>query len=202
MPKRDESHMAAVRQQILNAARAVFERKGVADAVMADVATEAGLSVGSIYVHFRSKEEVLKQLIEQADSNAPLFDACASAPELLGLVESLLKYQDQAGTAGQAARTALEVATFARRNADVQAIVARNFEALREALLAAVQRVAAGCGRTDKAGAAAIGESLLSLLVAAQSQMLIGVPTCTDAKIKSARWLVAVLHGAPVRAKR
>ncbi len=202
MPKRDESHMAAVRQQILNAARAVFERKGVADAVIADVAAEAGLSVGSIYVHFRSKEDVLRTLIEQVDSNAPLFEACQSAPELLRLVESLLKYQDQASSAGQAARTALEVATFARRNADVQAIVSANFEDLRAALLDAVQRVARLGGAIDKPGAQAIGESLLSLLVAAQAQMLIGVSTGTDAKIKSARWLVAILHGAPVRARR
>ena len=157
--------------------------------------------MGSIYVHFRSKEDVLKQLIEQVDTNAAPFEACQTAGELLGLVESLLKYQDQASTAGQAARTALEVATFARHNPDVQAIVARNFEALRGAVLDAVQRVAI-TGQVDKTGAHAIGESLLSLLVSAQSQMLIGVPTHTEAKIKSARWLVTMLHGAPVRVKR
>lgn len=202
MPKRDESHMAGVRKQILDAAHAVFERKGVAETSIADVASEAGLSVGSIYVHFRSKEEVLTRLIEQIDTNAGPFQACQTAGELLGLVESLLKSQDQADTAGQAARTALEVATFARRNADVQSVVSRNFETLREAVLDAVQRVAILGGQVDKATALAIGENLLSLLVAAQSQMLIGVPTYTDAKLKSARWLVTMLHGAPVRVKR
>src|ERR1700754_3741050 len=109
MPKRDESHMAAVRPQILDAARTVFDRKGVAAAAMSDVAAEAGLSVGSIYVHFRSKEEVLKKLIEQAESNAPHFEACRSAPELLRLIETVLKNQDSAGTQGQASLTALEV---------------------------------------------------------------------------------------------
>jgi len=202
MPKRDENHMAGVRKQILDAAHAVFERKGVAEASISDVASEAGLAVGSIYVHFRSKEDMLKKLIEQVDTNVVPFEACQTAGELLGLVESLLKYQDHASTAGQGARTALEVATFARRNPDVQAIVARNFEALRGAVLDAVQRVASLTNQVDKAGAHTIGESLLSLLVAAQSQMLIGVPTYTEAKIKSARWLVTMLHGAPVRVKR
>ena len=48
----------------------------------------------------------------------------------------------------------------------------------------------------------AIGESMLALLVAAQAQMLIGVPTNAEAKLKAARLLVKLLHGAPVRVKR
>lgn len=199
MPKRDESHMAAVRQQILDAARTVFDRKGVADAVISDVAQEAGLSVGSIYVHFRSKEDVLKKLIEQADTNVTPFEACRSAAELLGVVETILKAQDGASRANQ---TALEVATIARRNPEIQAIVAGNFALLRAAVLDAVARLGAANALLDKAALRAIGEGLLSLLVAAQAEALIGVPPQTEGKIKTARWMVAVLHGAPVKPRR
>ncbi|HEU6454797.1 MAG TPA: TetR family transcriptional regulator [Roseateles sp.] len=199
MPKRDESHMAAVRQQILDAARAVFEQKGVADAVMSDVATAAGLSVGSIYVHFRSKEDVLKKLIEQADTNVGPFEVCQSAAELLGVVDTILKAQDGSSRANQ---TALEVAAIARRNPEIQALVAHNFSLLRAAVLDAAARLGAGNKALDKPALRAIGEGLLSVLVSTQAEALIGVPPHTEGKLKTARWLVEMLHGGPVKPKR
>ncbi len=202
MPKRDENHMAAVRQQILDAARAVFEHKGVADASMNDVSTQAGLSVGSIYVHFRSKEDVLLQLIETANVNATPFDECQSAADMLALVERLLKLQERPDAANQAARTALEVAAITRRNPEVQAVVSKNFKNLRRAVLDAVARIASEAGHLEKPEVLAIGESLLSLLISAQAQMLIGVPTNTEAKMKSARLMIRMLHGAPLKPKR
>lgn len=202
MPKRDEAHMAAVRQQILAAARVVFERKGVAEASMSDVSTQAGLSVGSIYVHFRSKEDVLLQLIEAAEVNAAPFEACSSAGELLGLVESSLKLQERPDATNQVARTALEIAAITRRNPDVQAVVSKNFKNLRRALLETVVRIGKEANHLDESDMLAVGESILSLLVSAQAQMLIGVPTNTEAKMKAARLLIKLLHGAPVRVKR
>ena len=202
MPKRDEAHMAAVRQQILAAARVVFERKGVADASMSDVSTQAGLSVGSIYVHFRSKEDVLLQLIEAAEVNAAPFEACSSAGELLGLVESSLKLQERPDATNQVARTALEIAAITRRNPDVQAVVSKNFKNLRRALLETVVRIGKEANHLEESDMLAVGESILSLLVSAQAQMLIGVPTNTEAKMKAARLLIKLLHGAPVRVKR
>ncbi|RIX77232.1 TetR/AcrR family transcriptional regulator [Acidovorax cavernicola] len=202
MPKRDEAHMAAVRQQILAAARVVFERKGVAEASMSDVSTQAGLSVGSIYVHFRSKEDVLLQLIEAAEVNAAPFEACSSAGELLGLVESSLKLQERPDATNQVARTALEIAAITRRNPDVQAVVSKNFKNLRRALLETVVRIGKEANHLEESDMLAVGESILSLLVSAQAQMLIGVPTNTEAKMKAARLLIRLLHGAPVRVKR
>lgn len=194
--------MAAVRQQILAAARVVFERKGVAEASMSDVSTQAGLSVGSIYVHFRSKEDVLLQLIETAEVNAAPFEACSSAGELLGLVESSLKLQERPDATNQVARTALEIAAITRRNPDVQAVVSKNFKNLRRALLETVVRIGKEANHLDESDMLAVGESILSLLVSAQAQMLIGVPTNTEAKMKAARLLIKLLHGAPVRVKR
>jgi AcrR family transcriptional regulator len=47
------------RQLIERAASLVFARKGLAAASVADIATEAGFSPGSIYNYFSSKEELL-----------------------------------------------------------------------------------------------------------------------------------------------
>lgn len=194
--------MAAVRQQILGAARTVFERKGLYEASMSDVSTEAGLSVGSLYVHFRSKEAILLALIETADVRGTPFAACTNAGELLGLVEAVLLRQDGTDSANQATSTALEVAAIARRSAEVKAMVVKNYELLRSNVMDAVVRVGSAAGKLDKAEMLAVGESLLCLLIAAQSQTLIGVPTACDAKVKAARMLVTMLHGAPVRVKR
>ena len=197
MPKRDPSHMAAVRQQILTAARAVFERKGLYEASVSDVSKEAGLSVGSLYVHFRSKEAILVALIETADVNSVPLAACNNSADLLAFVIALLQQQEVPDTAGQAARTSLEVAAIARRSPDVQAVVIKNFEQLRASLYDAVVRVSDQAALAKLDLVHAVAESLLSLLISAQSQMLIGVPVSTPAKIAAARMLITHLHAAP-----
>ena len=46
----------ALRNTILQAARAVFAEKGYADARMNDIAKRAGIAVGTIYLYFKNKE--------------------------------------------------------------------------------------------------------------------------------------------------
>ena len=59
MPRVSEAHLAARRQQILDAARVCFTRNGFHATSMQDVIAEAGLSVGAVYRYFRSKEELV-----------------------------------------------------------------------------------------------------------------------------------------------
>jgi AcrR family transcriptional regulator len=50
---------------ILAAARAVFARKGFSAALVDDIAEEAGIAKGTVYLYFRSKEEIyLAALLE------------------------------------------------------------------------------------------------------------------------------------------
>ena len=58
MPRMTKAREAAVRQRILKAGIAVFERHGFASASMTAIAAEAGLSAGGLYTHFASKEEL------------------------------------------------------------------------------------------------------------------------------------------------
>ncbi len=51
--------------QILNAAMKVFNRKGLADARMEDIAKEAELSVGGVYWYYKSKDEVVFAILDQ-----------------------------------------------------------------------------------------------------------------------------------------
>ncbi|TAL34421.1 MAG: TetR/AcrR family transcriptional regulator [Spirochaetes bacterium] len=53
------------RGQILNAARTLMFEKGIASATMQRIATLGGMSVGTIYLYFESKEEVFAALQEE-----------------------------------------------------------------------------------------------------------------------------------------
>lgn len=54
------------RNDIIDAAEAVFSRKGVDKATMADVATEARLSRGLIYFYFKDKDDLYLAIMKRA----------------------------------------------------------------------------------------------------------------------------------------
>jgi TetR/AcrR family transcriptional regulator, repressor for uid operon len=51
-------------RQILQAAAACFGRRGFHQATMQDICSEVGLSPGSVYRYFRSKEDLIAALVE------------------------------------------------------------------------------------------------------------------------------------------
>jgi TetR/AcrR family fatty acid metabolism transcriptional regulator len=63
--ERKEIITARRQKQILNAALAVFARKGFGEATVADVAQEAGTSVGTIYNYYKDKQDLLLSLVTQ-----------------------------------------------------------------------------------------------------------------------------------------
>jgi len=54
----DQSVTERKRNAILDAARTVFSRQGYAGAAVGDVASEAGIAKGTLYLYFKSKEEL------------------------------------------------------------------------------------------------------------------------------------------------
>ncbi|MCA9934082.1 MAG: TetR/AcrR family transcriptional regulator [Anaerolineales bacterium] len=51
--------------QIIEAAAAVFARKGFYQASMDDIVQESGLSKGGLYWHFKSKDDIITAVLEQ-----------------------------------------------------------------------------------------------------------------------------------------
>ena len=51
-------------KQILDAALAVFSRKGYGEATIPDIAREAGVAVGTIYNYYESKRDLLVSLVD------------------------------------------------------------------------------------------------------------------------------------------
>ena len=54
------------RSLILEAARVVFEREGLARANIRQIAAQAGYTPGAIYFHYASKEEIYAELLAQS----------------------------------------------------------------------------------------------------------------------------------------
>src|SRR4051812_10415881 len=89
---------------ILQAARAVFARQGYANTVVDDIAAQAGIAKGTLYLYFPSKEQIyLAAVLEDArkldaDSRAAM-SAAESWQEKLGAylrvrVEYFERHQD------------------------------------------------------------------------------------------------------------
>jgi AcrR family transcriptional regulator len=62
------------RARLIAAAKEIFERDGFLDARISDIAEKAGLSHGSFYHYFESKEEVFREVVAEMDErlSAPM----------------------------------------------------------------------------------------------------------------------------------
>ena len=74
----------ATRARLVEAAKAVFEEDGFLEARISDIAERAGLSHGSFYHYFDSKEQVFREVAEaqEASLTAPAPDEAPPTDEL------------------------------------------------------------------------------------------------------------------------
>lgn len=94
------------RARLVEAAKEIFEEQGFLDARVSDIAERAGMSHGSFYHYFDSKEQVFREVAEAADERqeASLADVVltrssrATPPERLrdALRQYLERYRDDA----------------------------------------------------------------------------------------------------------
>lgn len=108
------------RERLLEAAKVVFERDGFLDARVADISEQAGLSHGSFYYYFDSKEQIFREVAASLDERlgAPLgevvfdpssplspgerlreaihrhFESYRDEAAILGLVEEVSRYDE------------------------------------------------------------------------------------------------------------
>src|SRR5215210_6178023 len=110
---------AQTRARLVEAAKAVFEDDGFLEARISDIAERAGLSHGSFYHYFDSKEQVFREVAEMVDDelSAPLgnvilaasgpppeerlrealrqhFESYRAEAKIMGLIEQVARYDD------------------------------------------------------------------------------------------------------------
>ena len=98
-PKRSDVFKAGRRESILEAAMRLFVAQGYDRTTMREIAAEAGVSTGAIYVYFQTKAEMLQSLCaeETALERAELLEAIRSAapgddPIAVGLGAAFRRY--------------------------------------------------------------------------------------------------------------
>ena len=91
-PKVSPEYMLARQREILDAATAVFSKKGFHAATLDDIAAEAGISKGSIYIHFESKEAIVDGLSQQWQRiDDEVFDAAEAMPRAIDGIAHVVK---------------------------------------------------------------------------------------------------------------
>jgi TetR/AcrR family transcriptional repressor of uid operon len=80
----------ARQRQILEAAAACFGRRGFHQATMHDICSEVGLSPGSVYRYFRSKEELIAALVEvDRAKHIARIEAVRHQPDIYAALQTL-----------------------------------------------------------------------------------------------------------------
>src|SRR3982074_2100546 len=84
-------------QQIIEAAVRVFARQGYFNSRVSDIAREAGIAAGTIYLYFKTKEDILITLFREkmAAFEASLRRAIAGEPDAVAKVRRLVQLHFQ-----------------------------------------------------------------------------------------------------------
>ena len=126
MPKVDQEHLDARRQQIVDAARRRFASHGFARTSIADIVTESGLSTGAIYRYFESKDDIV---VAVCDQGADAFPAALGFEAINGFLEHVRILAREQGHA----RLVAQIYAEAALSPALAAIVQRQLAAMRAA---------------------------------------------------------------------
>jgi AcrR family transcriptional regulator len=90
MPKLDEETQRARQENILNAAERCFSGQGFHSTSMQDICREAGISPGTLYLYFRSKEDLIEAIcLRERAAFAQALTAIADAPDFMAALRQL-----------------------------------------------------------------------------------------------------------------
>lgn len=130
------------RAQILEAAEACALRAGFHGASMAEIAKQAGLSVGQIYRYFENKAAIIAGIARRdRDEFSGLFDALEHSDDLLGGLSNLIIDAVRAFAGSKHAVLMVETVAETARNEEVARMVRLTDAEERQRLLDTVARL-------------------------------------------------------------
>ncbi|QNE18024.1 TetR family transcriptional regulator [Kribbella qitaiheensis] len=154
MPKVTVEHRTARHDQIVSAARRCAIEQGFHKTTMADVIRESGLSAGAVYGYFKSKDELVSAIADQALSSVDeLFEGILASDQpltplaaLRATLEHVVEIAEQPG--GDVTRVALQAWAEAMHNDAIAGIAREKYSLLRHKF-AEVARRAQADGTVD-----------------------------------------------------
>ncbi|MDW5326403.1 TetR/AcrR family transcriptional regulator [Plantactinospora sp. KLBMP9567] len=168
MPRVSDEHLAARRQQILDAARRCFLRNGFHATSMQDVIAEAGLSVGAVYRYFGSKQDLVTSIAESVlDGADQLFATLAATEPPLPLVEALdraLQFVESQTRQDGVFPLAIQVWSESLRDPALAESVARLYAGFRSNFVVLARRAQQAGELPADADVEAVGAALFGLI--------------------------------------
>jgi AcrR family transcriptional regulator len=144
MPKISQAHRDARRQQILDAALRCFSRDGFHNTTTADIVRESGVSQGTLYLYFATKDDIVVALADDRHQGEAFLNALAQREQ--DPVLGLLLLIDQHGK-GLRDRHRLELRRVgvqgwgeALRNPRIRQSVVEGTSMVREAIAGLIER--------------------------------------------------------------
>jgi AcrR family transcriptional regulator len=134
---------AETRQRLLDAAAVVFGRDGFEGARVAQIAEEAGLSVGALYNHYGSKAELLAAVVER--HSAEELGRLLAAGQPMGVVDLIAEQGRRLDHGPLEAPLLVELITASRRDPEAAQILLREVSG-REELMAELIRFGQAAG--------------------------------------------------------
>ncbi|ONI72118.1 TetR family transcriptional regulator [Kribbella sp. ALI-6-A] len=146
MPKVTAEHRLARREQIVQAALHCVAENGFHKTTMADVIRESGLSAGAVYGYFRSKDEIIAAIADQALSAVDeLFEGILSTEDPLSPAEAMrvvldhvVKTAERSG--GDVTRVGLQAWAESVHNPTIAAVAREKYTILRTHYTAVARR--------------------------------------------------------------
>jgi AcrR family transcriptional regulator len=131
------------KQQILDAAEKVFTHKGLDEARMDDIAEGTGLSKGTLYLYFKSKDDLIIAILERIFQHT--FDQLeARMGDELSATEAIWRFTEEAAreytTMLRIMPIAYEFLALAFRNKTVQKALKRYLNLYMDVLVPVIQR--------------------------------------------------------------
>ncbi len=204
MPRVPESHLAARRDQILDAAAARFAVNGFQATGMADIIAASGLSAGAVYRYFRSKDELIAAIVDRvlgeaaAHFEALLRDQVAPDPgAAVGAAVALVA--DVAGRGPvDVTRVAVQAWGEALRNPEVHAVVDRAYRTIRGYFVEVARRAQEAGRLPADADPLHVGATMMSSVFGFLLQRLLlgDVDTAAYAEALRVTWAGAPVTGA------
>lgn len=168
MPKLKPEEVEQRRREIIDAARRCFLRRGFHQATTDEICREAAITPGGLYHYFRSKEDVIKAVVQDSADQA-VRDVTSIAQESPGprsalqRLGALLAQTVQSPEFLDNARLDVEIWSESLRSEDLSKILATGRAALHDALAEIIHDAVRTGEYNDTVDPAGLADLLMSL---------------------------------------
>ncbi|ADB34257.1 transcriptional regulator, TetR family [Kribbella flavida DSM 17836] len=202
MPKVSDEYRLARRQQIVAAGRRCVSAHGFHKTTMADVIRESELSAGAVYGYFKSKDEIVAAIADEALGTVDelfrtiLADERPLAPAevMRTILEHVITLAERPG--GDVTRIALQAWAEAVHNTAIAALAREKYTLVRNHYVTVVRRAQADGTVDPDVDADHVGQVLFGMLPGFVLQRLVLGDVTVDSY---AAGITALLGGPPAQ---